>query len=157
MHQQKGDRSCTSEAIGGRHFGPVIVYMSKVDDATKADGSSDFFKIGQYGYTAEDKTWGTDILNKNCGQFKVTIPASIAPGDYLLRAEAIALHTASQLNGAQPYVSCYQLRVSGSGSLTPAGVKFPGAYSETDAGIRVDIWSSNFKEYTLPGPPMPKF
>lgn len=48
MHQQNGDRSCTNEAIGGAHYGPVIVYMSKVDDSSKADGSSGFFKSKTY-------------------------------------------------------------------------------------------------------------
>ena len=37
MHQQPGDRSCSNEGIGGNHFGPVLVYMSKVDDAAAAD------------------------------------------------------------------------------------------------------------------------
>lgn len=50
MHQQNGDRSCTNEAIGGSHYGPVMVYMSKVDDSSKADGSSGWFKSEQYIY-----------------------------------------------------------------------------------------------------------
>lgn len=25
MHQQLGDRKCGNEAIGGRHFGPVMI------------------------------------------------------------------------------------------------------------------------------------
>lgn len=25
MHQQSGDRSCSNEAIGGAHYGPVLV------------------------------------------------------------------------------------------------------------------------------------
>jgi cellulase len=48
MHQQSGDRSCKSEAIGGAHYGPVMVYMSKVDDSSKADGSSGWFKGEPY-------------------------------------------------------------------------------------------------------------
>lgn len=28
MHQQPDDRSCANEAIGGNHYGPVIVYMA---------------------------------------------------------------------------------------------------------------------------------
>ena len=78
MHQQPGDRSCTNEAIGGNHDGPVIVYLSKVGDATKDSGSS-WFKIFQNGLVSADY-WGTDVLNKNCGKQDVTIPADIAPG-----------------------------------------------------------------------------
>jgi lytic cellulose monooxygenase (C1-hydroxylating) len=39
MHAQPGDRSCSNQAIEGNHFGPVIVYMSKVIDATTDPGS----------------------------------------------------------------------------------------------------------------------
>ena len=170
MHQQPNDRKCGTEAIGGNHFGPVMVYLSKVPDSTKADGSASWFKIYEYGYTASSKTWGTDLLNKNCGKQEVTIPANIAAGDYLLRAEAIALHAAGQAGGAQFYMTCYvslpttgeqssvadrnqqQIKVTGSGSVNPAGVKFPGAYNANDPGIKVDIYGSGFNNYTIPGP-----
>ncbi|XXG94299.1 hypothetical protein Hte_000553 [Hypoxylon texense] len=152
MHQQPGDRDCSREALGGNHFGPVIVYLSKVDDAATADGSSSWFKIFELGYDSATKTWGNDLLNKNCGKQDVTIPSDIAPGDYLLRAETIALHTASQAGGAQFYMTCYQLTVTGGGSANPTGVKFPGAYSASDPGIKVDIWGNGFSEYTIPGP-----
>ncbi|KAI0897012.1 glycoside hydrolase family 61 protein [Annulohypoxylon nitens] len=154
MHQQPGDRDCSREALGGNHFGPVMVYMSKVEDAASADGSSSWFKIFELGYDASTKTWGNDLLNKNCGKQEVTIPSDIAPGDYLLRAETIALHTASQANGAQFYMTCYQITVTGGGSANPTGVKFPGAYSASDPGIKVDIWGNSFTEYTIPGPPV---
>ncbi|KAI5917029.1 glycoside hydrolase family 61 protein [Camillea tinctor] len=154
MHQQPGDRSCANEALGGNHFGPVMAYLSKVDDAASADGSSSWFKIFELGYDSATDTWGNDLLNKNCGKQDVTIPSDIAPGDYLLRAETIALHTASQAGGAQFYMTCYQITVTGGGSANPAGVKFPGAYSPTDPGIKVDIWGNDFNEYTIPGPPV---
>ncbi|KAI0600110.1 glycoside hydrolase family 61 protein [Biscogniauxia sp. FL1348] len=154
MHQQPNDRSCANEALGGNHFGPVMAYMSKVDDAASADGSTSWFKIFELGYDSATDTWGNDLLNENCGKQDVTIPADIAPGDYLLRAETIALHTASQVGGAQFYMTCYQITVTGGGSANPDGVKFPGAYSPTDPGIKIDIWGNDFKEYTIPGPPV---
>ena len=40
MHAQPGDRNCKNEAIGGNHYGPVLVYMTKVADAATADGST---------------------------------------------------------------------------------------------------------------------
>ncbi|KAI2623467.1 glycoside hydrolase family 61 protein [Hypomontagnella submonticulosa] len=152
MHQQPGDRVCSKEALGGNHFGPVMVYLSKVSDAASADGSSSWFKIFEAGYDPATKTWANDQLNKGCGKQDVKIPSSIAPGDYLLRAETIALHSAGQAGGAQFYMSCYQITVTGGGSANPAGVKFPGAYSANDPGIKVDIWGQNFKEYKIPGP-----
>ena len=69
------------------------------------------------------------------GKLDFTIPKNIAPGDYLLRAEAIALHAAGPAGGAQHYMTCYQLTVTGSGTLEPKGVTFPEAYSKTGPGL----------------------
>ncbi|KAI1841421.1 hypothetical protein JX265_001511 [Neoarthrinium moseri] len=151
MHQQPNDRKCDAEALGGNHFGPVMVYMSKVGDAKTADGSSSWFKIYENGYDPATKIWGNDLLNKNCGKQDVKIPSNIAPGDYLLRAETIALHSASSEGGAQFYMTCYQLTVTGGGSANPTGVSFPGAYKASDPGIKINIYT-DLKSYTIPGP-----
>jgi lytic cellulose monooxygenase (C1-hydroxylating) len=70
MHQQPGDRDCSKEAIGGAHYGPVQVYLSKVTDASTADGSGGWFKIfadtwahKASGNSADDDYWGTKDLN----------------------------------------------------------------------------------------------
>jgi hypothetical protein len=49
-----------------------------------------------------------------------------AAGDYLVRVEQIGLHVASSKGGAQFYIACGQIEVtgSGSGSFSPT-VKFP--------------------------------
>lgn len=157
MHQHNS-RLCTEEGIGGAHWGPVLAYMSKVEDAATADGSSEFFKIYENtwkkapGSTQGDNDyWGTKDMNYNCGKLDFTIPEDIAPGDYLLRAEAIALHAASSSGGAQHYVTCYQLTVTGDGTATPAGVKFPEAYSKTGPGLGFSI-HQDMTEYPAPGP-----
>lgn len=159
MHQQSNSRSCTEEGIGGAHWGPVLAYMSKVEDAATADGSSEFFKVYENTWKkAEGSTqgdndyWGTKDLNYNCGKLDFTIPEDIAPGDYLLRAEAIALHAASSSGGAQHYVTCYQLTVTGSGSATPSDtIKFPEGYSKTGPGLGFSIHAP-LTEYPAPGP-----
>lgn len=73
MHQQPGDRDCSREALGGNHFGPVMAYLSKVDDAASADGSSSWFKIFEDGYDPATKTWANDKLNKGCGKQDVKV------------------------------------------------------------------------------------
>ncbi|KAB5530284.1 glycosyl hydrolase family 61-domain-containing protein [Coniochaeta sp. 2T2.1] len=158
MHQQPGDRSCGSEAIGGAHYGPVLVYMSKVSDASTADGSAGWFKVFQDtwakksgGGSGDDDYWGVKDLNACCGKMNVKIPSDLAPGDYLLRAEVIALHTAGSSGGAQFYMTCFQLTVTGSGSAAPAAVSFPGAYRASDPGILVNIHSA-LSTYVAPGP-----
>lgn len=152
MHQQPGDRTCTTEAIGGNHDGPVIVYMAKVDNALTADGSAaNWFKVAELGLISTDY-WGTDYLNANCGKFTFNVPSCLPAGEYLVRAEVIALHVASSVGGAQFYMSCFTIKVTGGGSTLPSStVKFPGAYSATDPGIKFDLYSA-YSSYTIPGP-----
>ena len=172
MHQQSNDRSCANEAIGGAHYGPVSVYLSKVDDASTADGSSDWFKVFEDGWKASGSGngdadyWGTKDLNTCCGKLDVPIPASLAAGDYLLRAEALALHSAASAGGAQFYMTCFQLQVGG-GTATRSSskaravsgaraadyetVKFPGAYKASDPGIQINIYTK-LSTYVVPGP-----
>jgi lytic cellulose monooxygenase (C1-hydroxylating) len=156
--QQPGDRTCTTEAIGGSHYGPVQAYLSAVDDSSTADGSDGWFKIyadtwakNPSGASGDDDYWGTKDINTCCGRLDVKIPSDIQAGDYLLRAEALALHTASSSGGAQFYMSCIQLTITGSGSASPSTVSFPGAYAASDPGILVDIHAA-MTTYIAPGP-----
>lgn len=83
----------------------------------------------------------TEVLNDNCGHYTFKVPSDIAPGQYLLRAEVIALHVASSVGGAQFYMSCYQITIGGSGSATPPTVSIPGAYNANDPGILINIYT----------------
>jgi cellulase len=154
MHEQPNDRNCNNPAIGGNHDGPVIIYMSKVDDATSADGSGSWFKVAEYGYDTGAGLWGTDYLNENCGRFPFTVPSSLPDGDYLIRAEVIALHVASSPGGAQFYMSCYQISVTGGSGSVPSGESLPGMYSATDPGILYNVYSGDDSGYIIPGPPV---
>jgi cellulase len=158
MHQQPNDRSCTNEAIGGAHYGPVMVYLSSVTSASTADGSTPFFKIYEDTWAPASSTsqgsddyWGTKDLNTNCGKLDIPIPKDLAAGEYLLRAEAVALHAAGGVGGAQFYVTCFQIKVDGEGGLKPEGVNFPGAYAAADPGIQINIYQ-HLTEYVAPGP-----
>ncbi|KZT43360.1 hypothetical protein SISSUDRAFT_1057764 [Sistotremastrum suecicum HHB10207 ss-3] len=153
MHQQPGDRSCADEAIGGDHWGPINIYLAKVSDATSAVGSSAaWFKISEMGLPSSNPDyWATEVLNDNCGHYTFTIPSDIAPGEYLLRAEVIALHVASSVGGAQFYMSCYQITIGKGGSAAPPTVSIPGAYSANDPGILIDIYTQ-LNTYQIPGP-----
>ncbi|KAL1712589.1 glycosyl hydrolase family 61-domain-containing protein [Schizophyllum commune] len=152
MHQQPNDRSCANEAIGGNHFGPQMIYMAAVDDATTAVGSeASWFKIHEMGLMSNSPDYfGNQVLNDNCGHYTFTIP-DVAPGQYLLRAETIALHTAGSEGGAQFYMTCFQVNVTGSGTAQPDTVSLPGAYSAQDPGILINIYQQ-LDDYTVPGP-----
>lgn len=139
----------TDDILDSSHKGPVLFYLAKSDT-----GSGDvWFKIYEDGYTNSTGLWATDKLIANVGLVTITLPSDIAPGNYLLRGEVIALHQAYELNGVQPYVGCVELTISGSGAANPAGVAFPGAYTDTDPGILINIYVP-FGPYIIPGPPL---
>jgi len=48
-------------------------------------------------------------------------------------------------------MTCYQLTVNGTGTATPAGVNFPGAYKASDPGIMINIYQT-ISKYVIPGP-----
>jgi ABC-type phosphate transport system substrate-binding protein len=59
----------------------------------------------------------------------------------------LALHGASSYPGAQFYMECAQINVTGGGSTSPATVSFPGAYSGTDPGVKINV--STAKSFTF--------
>ena len=108
-----------------------------------------------------DKTksppWGSDFLARQGASWTVTIPASLKPGEYLLRHEILGLHVAGTRMGAQFYPSCTTIKVGGSGTKSlPAGVGLPGAYDPDDEGIIVQLWQidQGLRGYTAPGGPV---
>ncbi|KAI9691749.1 MAG: hypothetical protein M1822_007821 [Bathelium mastoideum] len=148
--------SDATDVIDSSHKGPVIAYMKKVTDAVTDTGVGDgWFKIAEDTFTPSDSTWGTDRLIAAGGVQTVTIPKCIAPGQYLLRGEVIALHGASTEGGAQFYMECGQVTVTAAAGATvksPSTVSLPGAYSATDPGILIDIYYPAVTNYTAPGP-----
>jgi cellulase len=138
------------------HKGPVIDYMASCNgDCTTIDKSTlEFFKIAEKGIvdnTAAPGTWATDELMANNMSWAITVPATLAPGNYVLRHEMIALHSAGNADGAQSYPQCINLEVTGSGTVTPAGTLGTKLYTPTDAGILVDIYTAGLT-YKIPGP-----
>ncbi|KAF2192557.1 lytic polysaccharide monooxygenase [Zopfia rhizophila CBS 207.26] len=136
------------------HPGPLQFYMAKVPEGQSAsswDGKGNvWFKI--YSEKASSSGGQLSWASLNKGSVSVTIPRSTPSGEYLLRIEHIALHQASNTNGAQFYISCAQVKVTGGGNGTPGPlVSFPGAYKATDPGIKVNIYSGA-TSYTPPGP-----
>jgi hypothetical protein len=85
------------------HPGPLSFYMAKVPSgqtaATFTGDGSVWFKIWEEHptFTTDGMVWSSNGLT----EATVTIPSCLAPGDYLLRVEHIALHSASSLGGAQ--------------------------------------------------------
>ncbi|KAG8784950.1 hypothetical protein FRC15_002287 [Serendipita sp. 397] len=134
------------------HPGPLLWYMAKAPSTVNGwDGSGNvWFKIGQTGATFSGgaMNWPSSGLTS----VSIKIPSSLRAGEYLLRVEHIALHSASSVGGSQHYISCAQLKVTGGGSGNPSPLlAFPGAYSPQDPGILINIYYPVPTSYTPPG------
>ncbi|KAI1082341.1 glycoside hydrolase family 61 protein [Whalleya microplaca] len=140
------------------HPGALSAYMAKVPEGKTAadwDGAGNvWFKVYQDTPTASggQYTWPSN----GKAEVDFTVPQCLADGDYLFRIEHVALHSASAAGGAQFYISCAQINISGgSGSANPSNlVSFPGAYKATDPGLMINIYNNGGKEYTPAGPPV---
>jgi len=137
--------SPNDDIVDPTHVGPLMVYLAK----SETGSGNVWFKIYEDGFS--NGQWAVDRLLANKGRVDVTIPSDIAPGNYLLRGEILALHASYDLNGVQPYVGCVELTISGSGKAAPAGVAIPGVYKNTDSGMLFDRFQA-FTSYPIPGP-----
>ncbi|KAK3486662.1 glycosyl hydrolase family 61-domain-containing protein [Neurospora hispaniola] len=146
--------SGADDVMDASHKGPTLAYLKKVDDALTDTGiGGGWFKIQEDGYN--NGQWGTSTVITNGGFQYIDIPACIPSGQYLLRAEMIALHAASSTAGAQLYMECAQINiVGGTGTALPSTTySIPGIYKATDPGLLVNIYSmSPSSTYTIPGP-----
>jgi cellulase len=138
------------EPIAASHYGPVMVYMAKAD-STNGQGAV-WTKIYEDGVDSNGK-WGVDRYRSNKGAITVKLP-NLVDGEYLIRPEIIALHEANDLEKAQFYNGCGQLKISGGSVELPAsGTDMTKAYSATDPGVKVNIYPiGSVKTYTIPGP-----
>jgi len=145
--------------------GPMLTYMASCGTDSCANFNSsnaDWFKINQVGMKSDNATWFlADIMAGS--NASVTLPATLAPGNWLLRHEIIALHLAQDdaTGGAEFYPSCIQLQVNGNQTGGPDPdelVKLPGAYKDTDPGIEINPYADiKNGQYPFPGPPIAKF
>ena len=130
--------------------GPILVWMYKCPgDFTGCSGDgAGWFKIAEEGFSGDGESvfldteqpsgWGIAKLNGG-GEYTTTIPNDLAPGNYLIRHELIALH---QANAPQFYPECAQIVVTGSGTAEPNAsqkASIPGYCQQSDSNIMVNI------------------
>jgi lytic cellulose monooxygenase (C1-hydroxylating) len=99
------------DIIARSHKGLVQVYIAPAESNIK---DPVWVKIAAAGFNGG---WATDKLKANQGKHEVTLP-HVAAGKYLLRHEIVALHEGNRVGGAQLYIACIQLNVSGSGPVS---------------------------------------
>lgn len=156
-----GDEIGFHVAFGAKmgHPGPTQVYLSKAPGSVKEyDGSGDWIKIHQ-GLICEENPQASD-LSKGAwclyDQTAITVklPDTIPDGEYLLRAEHIALHRAHVNDGTEFYYSCAQIKVEGSSaSSLPEGptAKIPGVYKADDPAVTFSVWGGKTEYPYIPG------
>uniref|UniRef100_A0A0W0F2F7 AA9 family lytic polysaccharide monooxygenase n=1 Tax=Moniliophthora roreri TaxID=221103 RepID=A0A0W0F2F7_MONRR len=142
--------------------GPMLVYLAQCPGSTCTSvntASLKWFKIDQSGLisgTIGNGYWGSGKMIDQNSSWTTTIPSTVPSGSYMIRFETIALHSLP----AQFYPECAQLQITGGGNLAPSSnqlVSFPGAYSNSDPGLSVNIYTQeamNDSNYIIPGPPL---
>ncbi|KAI0007325.1 glycoside hydrolase family 61 protein [Xylariaceae sp. FL0662B] len=135
------------------HKGPMLDYLAACDGACESvdKAALKFFKIDGAGYDSATGTWASDTMIANNNTWLVQIPSTVKAGNYVLRHETIALHSAGSVGGAQNYPQCFNLEITGSGTEVPSGTLGTALYKEDDAGIVVDIYNG-LSTYAVPGP-----
>jgi len=130
--------------------GPLSVWMVECPgdcSSFSAPHTASWFKIH------EDGLAGTQKLIKSSNSLTVTIPASLKPGNYLIRHELINLARPP----AEFYPECAQLKVTGAGTKSPGPESrstFANAYkmSLPQFTQSYNDWRTKAASYKLPGP-----
>ncbi|KAJ4292422.1 hypothetical protein N0V90_009084 [Kalmusia sp. IMI 367209] len=140
------------------HPGPIThMLFGPVDDASQETGvGAGWFKIDELDYV--DGKWANEIMGAANMSREFTLPTGLPSGEYLLRSEMLALHGAQTVGGAQFYIGCAQLKITGTGSTGACGptIELPGAYNAEDANIYIPNVYNGFDptNYTAPGGPV---
>jgi hypothetical protein len=138
--------------------GPMLTYLASCGSTTCDQFDSrtaKWFKIDQVGKDSSGTWVQQQIMDGNV--YSTNLPENLAPGEYLVRHEIIALHLATEKGKAEFYPSCQQIKVGGSGTGVPSQdqlVLFPGAYSDDDPGIFDPQVFDPSAPYTFPGGPV---
>ncbi|KAF2829647.1 hypothetical protein CC86DRAFT_443802 [Ophiobolus disseminans] len=138
------------------HPGPITHFLLPVEDAATATGAgAGWFKIDEVDYV--DGKWANEIMGANDMTHEFKLPTGLPSGQYLLRSEMLALHGAQTVGGAQWYMGCAQLKITGTGtgSCGPT-ISIPGEYKAEDANIYIPNVYNGFDatKFTAPGGPV---
>lgn len=146
------------------HVGPIITYIANAGgDFSQVDKVNlPFVKIEELGliHNSTDKSqlqgyYAANKLIDADGDWTFTIPQYVAPGNYIVRHEIIALMGAKDVGHAQHYPQCINVKVTGNGKDPIAsGTRAKDLYKATDPGIEIMIYKD--LDYQIPGPKLYK-
>ncbi|KAM7210254.1 Glycoside hydrolase [Rhypophila decipiens] len=144
------------------HVGPIIDYLAPCPSTGCTNVNKEelkFVKVAQKalkpGVTSSTnwlQAWVVDDFIRNDFKWTFTVPRDLKSGQYVLRHEILALHSAWDTNGAQAYPQCINLNVTGGGQTEiKGGVEATKFYTAEDPGIHINVYSG-LTEYPVPGP-----
>ncbi|KAI5918488.1 glycosyl hydrolase family 61-domain-containing protein [Camillea tinctor] len=147
----EGDKITVNWDISS-HPGPITHFLfGPVDDASQASGiGAGWFKIDELDY--QNGTWANEVVGNNGGNYTFSLPTGLESGDYLLRSEMLALHGAQTVGGAQFYIGCAQLKITGTGGGCSPTISLPGAYNAEDDNIYIPDVYNGFDPTTYSAP-----
>lgn len=114
------------------HIGPILTYVANCGgDCTTVDKTTlKFVKIDAVGIDLDTQKWPTEAMIANNNTYSVTVPSTLAAGNYVFRHEIIAMHGAGSVGGAQNYPFCMNIAITGGGSDNPEGTLGTELYTE---------------------------
>lgn len=126
--------------------------FNKIDERGLIHSNPDH-PIGKPGDGVTTGYWATDELRKNGNKAWFKVPEWVAPGNYVLRHELMALQSAMITGtGIQHYPQCINLIVTGQGSDNlESGTLGTDLYRKDQPGVVVNIFR-NPGESSVPGP-----
>ncbi|KAJ3030688.1 hypothetical protein HDV00_008746 [Rhizophlyctis rosea] len=126
------------------HPGPEAIYLAKSSAGPWAKINADGFSNGK---------WANERFGNTQTTYTFTLPSSLASGQYVMRTEHLGLHQAQAVGGAQFYIRCIDINVTGGGSSTPSfSAQFPGAYTSSTTGVVWNPYTSDNTQYPNFGP-----
>ncbi|KAF2751515.1 lytic polysaccharide monooxygenase [Sporormia fimetaria CBS 119925] len=150
------------------HWGPIVDYIAPCNGSCASVDPEDleFVKIAEKGWIKPgiypEGYWATSELVDRNGTWPIRIPEELAPGEYVVRHELIALHVAYEAIGKGPYAKvgaefypqCVSVLVGGSGGkMVTGGVPARDLYKGSEPGLAIDIHGTDeHSDYVIPGP-----
>ncbi|KAJ3054146.1 hypothetical protein HK097_002526 [Rhizophlyctis rosea] len=133
------------------HPGPSHVYISR-----QTENPRQWAKVWQDQEHTGNTGWHEERMTrvrqpKQWSNYTVQLPSDIADGRWVIRVDHQALHAAGNVGGAQFYIRCIDIEVTGGKGKFPSPVAtFPGAFNQRTPGVMWDLYAPQKN----PGPKM---
>ncbi|KXS20077.1 carbohydrate-binding module family 1 protein [Gonapodya prolifera JEL478] len=132
----------TADGVDPSHMGPCEIYMQKTSGPHAAPTKDGWFKVWEETWTSQ-RGWCFPSINGAAkGHIQIPLPAGLPSGYYVLRSEMLALHGAGSPGGAQFYIGCLDIQVTGGPATADIApfVSIPGYLTDATPGVVYYLW-----------------